>query len=515
MKCKNQMLRIFWLNILLLAIAGCSSNLKIVSPANGLKNNTLFKVYETNNSQLTFECQDDAIGSSDTIEELSKFLTGHIVEFDEDGKKLSTEFNITCDDKPTNSIISSSLYDDCLVTKKSDCFEGKKIVFIYHGGLVGKLEGIQSTLDSLFAMLNDGIYLEKHYPIFINWRTGGVDAYTEQTLYIRNGVKEPVFGPVTAPYNILSDLGSGISNMFTSATLEGHRLFKSMEKEKFNYCQSNLCSYPKVICPTDQSHKKNYPEGLGGISYVLVTPVRMATAPLLNGLGKTGWENMVRRTRNLIWRENPEENCKPNCLKKGGLVELFDYLQKYPSGKNSPKKISMIGHSMGTILITDIIHHYPKLNYEDIVFMGAAVSIHEFQNTLRTLLVAPQKISSDIHFYNLSLLPIAEAREFSGKGLLPSGSLLELVDEMFTSSPSRLDKTLGKWNNVREVLNTFPEYAEPHMTFKIFGLAQDQPHKHGDFNNTEFRYWRKSFWTDNRCFDKSNIIEGSKAISFE
>lgn len=475
-------------------IVGCSTapELPAEHPLSKF-NEDLITVSEDSQSELIIDCsygfEESGINITDL---LSEFIEHHVIEFAPDGRRVRTDYRIICG-KKVSKVIAFKEDQVAMQTLYASTGE-KELVFIFHGGLVSRNDGMKEALESLLAMHDDQTYWDTHHPIFINWRTGGVDAYREQTFRIRNGVESPAFGLVTAPYNIVSDLGSGIADIFSSATLEGYRLYQSIDQAAFNQCESNLPDEnadhfsPEIICPEDDSISQNYPKGIGGTSYALATPVRMATSPLLNGLGRTGWENMVRRTRNLIWREKQEDGCSTHCLEKGGLSELFDRIA------DSRHKISMIGHSMGTMLITDIIHHYPHLRYQDIVFMAAAVSIREFQNSIKTLLVHKEHVSPSLHFYNLSLLPIAEAREFTGNGLLPSGSLLELIDEMFSSTPSRLDKTLGKWTNVREVMNTFPAAAQSHMTFKVFGLGTDQPITHGDFNNFNFRYWEESFW---------------------
>ncbi len=113
------------------------------------------------------------------------------------------------------------------------------------------------------------------------------------------------------------------------------------------------------------------------------------------------------------------------------------------------------------------------------------------------------------------LHPKAEAREDSAYGMLPTGSLLEWIDEVLEQPKTMLDRSMGKWRNLREAQRVFPTEIREHMTFRIFGFKQrdwreildggrpketywwPEPTTHGSFNDTNKQFWCPKFWGEN------------------
>jgi hypothetical protein len=92
------------------------------------------------------------------------------------------------------------------------------------------------------------------------------------------------------------------------------------------------------------------------------------------------------------------------------------------------------------------------------------------------------------------LHPLAEAREMTAGGALPSGSLLEWIDDMYEGPKTMLDRTFGKWRNIRRAKHVFSSNEQEKMIFKVFGIREGVPTKHGQFNDTEKYYWLPEFW---------------------
>jgi hypothetical protein len=146
---------------------------------------------------------------------------------------------------------------------------------------------------------------------------------------------------------------------------------------------------------------------------------------------------------------------------------------------------------MGAIIANELIRELPNLSYRNIVFMGGAARISD---VLKTVVPVLRK-NAESRFYNLTLLPSNEAREMTYKGLLPSGSLLEWIDELYESPHSRLERTVGKWDNLRVLLPVLSEETgTDRITIKVFGSEAGEPTQHGDFNNVDMCFWRDSFW---------------------
>jgi hypothetical protein len=103
-------------------------------------------------------------------------------------------------------------------------------------------------------------------------------------------------------------------------------------------------------------------------------------------------------------------------------------------------------------------------------------------------------------FFLLTLHPIAEADEryevLPWYDILPRGSLLEWIDNWYTTPPSLLDRVAGKWLNVIRAVQTFGD-VRGRVFIKAFDVGGDDgPQKHGDFNG--FDFWRPEFWWDAR-----------------
>jgi hypothetical protein len=146
---------------------------------------------------------------------------------------------------------------------------------------------------------------------------------------------------------------------------------------------------------------------------------------------------------------------------------------------------------MGAIVANELMRELPNYLYTNIVFMGAAARISD---VLKSVVPVLQK-NAEAHFYNLTLLPSNEAREMTYKGLLPSGSLLEWIDELYESPSSRLERTMGKWDNLRGLLPVLSDEAPAdRITIKVFGSEPGEPTKHSEFNDVSMCFWRKSFW---------------------
>jgi hypothetical protein len=457
-------------------------------------------------------------------EKLCNALRYHIVEVGQSGKYRPIRTNLFCGGSDSGDLYSQPERFETHIEhiRRHITQDYREVVFIIHGGLVSRTKGLREAL-----VLNRAISLDeeqsgenKRYPIFINWRSGGADAYAEQLFQIRKGERMKRLATLSSPIKLFSDMGRGIADTPSSGALEADRLIRTFG-DKINECDSTSYSSAAVLCPEDPvGNTSSLPKTMG---YVVMTPIRILTAPFINGPGRPAWENMVRRTRNAFWRE-PKDN---EPARRGAVRELFDRLFMGGNEKAATiqmpmeqsacgfdgRKITIIGHSMGTMIISDLLNAYPQCPYKNIVFMGAAVSIREFQDTVPPVLLR----KGNTHFYNLSLLPKAEARETSGiVGTLPSGSLLEWIDEMYTPPTTKFDRTLGKWVNAREVLPSFPVYLRGKMTFKVFGMAQGEPTVHGAFNDVDMCFWRESFWSSpwtqhhedcRRFLERESILE--------
>jgi pimeloyl-ACP methyl ester carboxylesterase len=432
------------------------------------------------------ECVSEKINKHDIADALKK----HIIDVDKQGQFSSIKFAINC---PPDPLLEGEQEDEIgkLVEKIVSNLktENSQELLIYiHGGLVTRQAGIESAVELTQAILGENNNI---YPVSFVWRSGGWESYRDQLFNVRNGIVNKRLAIATSPFKLGSDLGRGIMDTPYAGGLEAHRLFLSLQN-KLNYCaEMNDGDKEIVICPEphDFSALDKVGDVLGTARYFLMTPVRVGTAPFINGLGRSGYENMVRRTREAFLRDtNLTSEIDSH---KGAVYLFFEALQDRIDAKPNVT-ITLIGHSMGTMLVNEIIRQFPDLPYKHVVFMGAAVSIRDFQNVVVPHLSNQQTFK----FYNLSLLPVAETREMNDfLNAIPSGSLLEWIDDMLSSPPTLADRTLGKWVNIRDVMPSFSEESRKNMTMRVFGTRKGQPQAHGQFNDIKRCFWRESFWT--------------------
>ena len=95
------------------------------------------------------------------------------------------------------------------------------------------------------------------------------------------------------------------------------------------------------------------------------------------------------------------------------------------------------------------------------------------------------------------LHPYAESAETNIYDLIIRGSLLEWLDNYFTEPRTLLDRRMGKYFNIIQAVHTI----NPEIRDKIHLLHFDAeenpnfPHKHGEFDDLKYRFWREQFWS--------------------
>lgn len=212
---------------------------------------------------------------------------------------------------------------------------------------------------------------------------------------------------------------------------------------------------------------------------------------------------MLRRIEMLFRTENDFECAKKGysvdnngnkkaCRSSGALSLLMKKLEA------DEKNITLIGHSMGAIVVNEIIRRHPDNEITKIVYMAAACTSKDFIDTIPPYLDRKNKgdFDNSVEFYSLSLHPYADKDEVSFYYTLPSGSLLEWLDTYVHRVKTPLDLTFGKWNNAMKVLpflNDYEDYVKNNIYIKGFPVKNNKfPTKHGDFG--DFGFWDSKFW---------------------
>jgi pimeloyl-ACP methyl ester carboxylesterase len=423
----------------------------------------------------------------------------------------------------------------------------RKILIFVHGGLnepVGSLDGAEADFNDI-KRSNLG-----YYPIFINWDSGLTSSYGEHLFDVRQGRKDDknlFVGAAAAPLELIADLGRAVaraplvwlyqierdvetSNGVQAVTnkdprkqlwVDHPRLAETVEL--FQALLKRYRADPKnqINISIGEEEVDRSEVAARFASYFLTLPLKLATSPLIDGGGTPAWDNMSRRALMMFEgptldrpTTRPAETRKPvDVLEhRSGAVQNFaerlqGYLQSH-ADKDHPYEITLIGHSMGTMVLNEFVRRNPSLPYKDIVYMGAACSVREFSRCVVPVLMQPGR---DVRFYNLCLHPLAELRETNAADLPPRGSLLVWIDDFFGNPATPLDRTLGRWENVLQSTYVIPAKARGRVSIKAFDLRKTgeagrvlkkvgrlrdmdwEPQKHVEFRGA-VRYWEPAFW---------------------
>ena len=297
------------------------------------------------------------------------------------------------------------------------------------------------------------------------------------------------------------------------------------------------------------------------LMYGAAFPVRVISTPLARGIGERAWANMIRRTRvtvrrsaeyNLDWLDPEHGRDCPKSFRNqlqrfpkgtGVFARFFQYLEDYyksdqprrlvkvscnddkktdgPADQPTATVLSLVkrihealsqrhtgagpagiiltGHSMGAIVINELVPRFPELPYSDVVFMGAAASVRDTQRMLESYFALP-KHQEERRFFNLTLHPLNDVSERQGFGLVPSGSLLAWIDELYEEPKTPADRVIGYWPTAKAARRLFSPHINENSLFRVFnamtaGAGQFMnPVSHGQFNDDEFCFWRPAFW---------------------
>lgn len=192
----------------------------------------------------------------------------------------------------------------------------------------------------------------------------------------------------------------------------------------------------------------------------------------------------------------------------GGSIfmrELRDFLGK-EKAKGREWEITIVAHSMGAIVANEIIRNHGDLPITNIVYMAAATSLRDYEDTifpyLRRRNEGLQKPA--VNMYHLTLHRAAEVRDrvtalkLGVFDFAPRGSLLVWIDNYLSRPNIPLDRTAGRFVNLMtEVHNTPAELRSAiHIRELDVGeqVKETQPQQHGDFGR--IRFWEPGCWYD-------------------
>lgn len=374
-----------------------------------------------------------------------------------------------------------------------------------------------------------------YYPIFVNWESGMDDAYVDHLWRIRQGREEPLLGPVTSPAYLAADIGRALTRLPVTYGYQGYNAIKPIDVASWEHVQRFNQEFYGETMPHEHgiwlgtdNQRTPIHRLWDKAGYAFPGVVKLLTTPALDTVGVSAWDNMLRRTMNVFRRsadysrevaptdsqsvdfdEHTLRPTKPESESKsppsGALAKLMRKLRSLKTkDSNGPQyAVTLIGHSMGTIILNELLRKYSDkeqdLPYKNIVYMGAACSVSDFESAVIPYL----RNNDETSFYNLTLHPRAEQNE-TYWDLLPRGSLLVWIDDFATKPSTRADLRLGAWNNAIVAWKFIPKGVRRRITLKGFGIndpktntresGYTKPQAHGEFNDIEQKFWDPGYW---------------------
>ena len=440
----------------------------------------------------------------------------HVVLVDHEGRSLYLAGPKARKIESTNDFDQHLLAITQAIATDTNCLapDGTRQILIFvHGGLNTFNQSLQRVDD-----LTHDIATNHYYPLFVNWDSGLVSSYWEHLFLVRQGEVERVWGPVTCPLYFVADVGRAVTRApvvwYYQITSDFTTAMRYESPIRFGHSNSNwLARASSGARPglhlSIGSDRRTWLSQCGYFtSYVVTFPCKLATAPIVDAFGKSAWDNMSRRTQTMF--RSPAEFGRPAMTNeiqvarhrvgepaRGAVARLMQALDDLvTSDPSNHYAITLIGHSMGTIVANEMVRTHPNFCYSNIVYMGAACDVSDFAHAVIPCL----ERNTNAHFYNLTLHPIAEAREaqWTWLDLTPRGSLLEWIDNFLSTPRTVPERTLGKWDNVVSTTALIPTNVASRVRLKAFAVGPrdkfpDNPMIHGDFSEEPF--WQEEFWT--------------------
>lgn len=449
--------------------------------------------------------------------------------------------------------VTAKHYDDYLnemfdQLRKHEAKSDKKhrVLIFIHGGLNEQNQAIERASRLAELIKGEGEY----YPVFINWDSSFFSSYYDHLLHLRQGVYVDWWKPMglpLAPFYLTADLVRGVvqAPMVWAAELGKLEIEEGLQDElgldwSLPFGSTIENDYKRVACElmrdagvTPKEYCKRYPPAPGhapppggqiirigegddhrkffpetfvsGLSWIVTLPTKIIAAPLVESLGESAWNTMLRRTHVLFQADEEfvEQATGPYRPASGAVAIFLRRLAKEIEGKKDDWDITLVGHSMGTIVANEMLRDFGDLPFNNILYMGAASTVRDYEDSAFPYL----KKNPKAHAYHLTLLEAAEERERLELRIpfteirIPyidpamRGSLLIWIDDFLASPMTYLDRTMGSYANLVLAVHDTPNDIRKQVHIKAFsaGAPVQVPQIHEELAS-KFYFWREQCW---------------------
>jgi hypothetical protein len=416
----------------------------------------------------------------------------------------------------------------------------QRVVIFVNGGLddMPLITGRAAKLSPIIA--DDGD--DKAFPIFVGWDTGVTHSLGNHLFVVRRGYKNPWLAVPTFPFVLAEDLLRGIIHLpqdvfyYNFQTFwQGRYRYRSPSISSSQMVSDSLaCNELEATESPSTGPRSDSPPRIRGdrmelladpdtplpdpwpmyfVRYFVEMPLQVPQHVFIDGLGSAVWDEMDRRARVLFEGVEDEAVQSPESESSTALAQLLGRLGKIQKElKNqSPSvalRVDLVCHSMGAIVGNRMLRLASRVNpdadegkkhnippvFENIVYMGAACTITDYESAVFPYLASSAHASTN--FYHLTLQERAENAESTAWGIIPFGSLLCWIDSYYEHSLTPTDRVAGRFTNLMNNYHRTPESLRRRIHIKAFGTdPADGEHAliHGDFSDLDF--WRSSVWT--------------------
>ena len=298
---------------------------------------------------------------------------------------------------------------------------------------------------------------------------------------------------------------------------------------------------------------------LRGTTYLITQPTKIASLPFADGLATEAWNNMIRRTKTLFqppetydfprryrrdlfkngnkvnqqaavdtWmaRRPPTNNTTVRTISErktqltqpdGTMFQFAKELENWTTNRTFGPSLQwhFFGHSMGTMVLNELFRVAPDIRAHDVTYMAAACSIRSFQESMVPYLRRQHILhTNDVQFHNLCLHRIRERdNSMDQVDLIPRGTLLNYIDDLFVQPATVTDRTLGAWENLVRALPDLPVDLLPQIHHVCFDLEphlwpfshSQQPQDHSAFT-ASYPFWEDDFVSGPKTDDERALV---------
>jgi len=391
-----------------------------------------------------------------------------------------------------------------------------RVMVFIHGGLNTQVKTVERAELIYRHMAQD----EEHdffAPIFINWQSSLASTYWDHLAHIRQGKdwSGGCSGAVSytlVPLYLVSDVVKAVGRapIVWCMQLANVRHILNRWEKQMRPARSRYKNMPEEYkYEIRQGDKKattlHIVENM--VSTLAFLPVRLVLTPFVDALGSSAWDNMNRGTNISLDNDKDFETNRFEAA-SGPVAEFIDLLAKEIDNVNDELEVTLVGHSMGAIIINNLIRRYGyELPVSNIVYMAAACSVRDYQDTIFPYM----EKKPGVQMYHLVLHDLSEINErlWMQPDVIPRGSLLLWIDNFLAKPSTRLDRTAGRYVNLITADHLTPTNLLKDIHIKQFDygrhLASEQPQKHGDFGR--FTFWREAFWKPKGDPRRYHLIE--------